>query len=374
MRCGIEFEYMMVDIDGPEAGRLRDFSNLPYPFIRRFLDDKPGRDDPELATGDLGIKSGYWYLEGDERFDDEGRFRTLAVKGVEIRTPPAATVDEAIGKLLGIERHLAETLAGHGLGLAIAGFNPIRPAYAFEPPLNAWEKKLRQRFPAYAGSLVSTLSYGPDINLSMPGWSMAQCLAASRKLNWYAPYIVPFSFNSPFFAGKRWPGCSKRTFERAGLRPAVKLFMTGADYSAFSPTSSLVHPARLASEAGRIEFKAFDALPSPELLAACCHLLVGICLSEDLPGHGERADVDLYRHAAQVGFADEQLCRMAGEILGKAQNALRRAGDAAASGALAPLASLLCARRTPAHELVAAYRHSGLMFKPGGLACPLSPG
>ena len=67
MRCGIEFEYLMVDLAGPTPGRVRDFSNLAYPWISRVLADKPGCDDLLLATRDLGIKRGYWYLEGDER-------------------------------------------------------------------------------------------------------------------------------------------------------------------------------------------------------------------------------------------------------------------------------------------------------------------
>ena len=77
MRCGIEFEYLLVDLGGPEPGRVRDFSNLAYEEIHPLLEDKPGRDDATLATGDLGIRSGYWYLEGDERFHEDGTFRTL---------------------------------------------------------------------------------------------------------------------------------------------------------------------------------------------------------------------------------------------------------------------------------------------------------
>ncbi|NTV09222.1 MAG: glutamate--cysteine ligase, partial [Zoogloea sp.] len=160
MLWGIEFEYLIVDRAGPQPGRVRDFGNLPFEHIGRLLDDKPGRGDPQLATGDLGIKSGYWYLEGDERFHPDGSFRTLEVKGVEIRTPPARGVGRAITRLIDIENQLAAVLAGHGLGLAIAGFNPVRPAYTFEPPLNAWEKALRAAHAAYNGSQVSTLSYG----------------------------------------------------------------------------------------------------------------------------------------------------------------------------------------------------------------------
>ncbi len=368
MRCGIEFEYLIVDTAGPEAGRIRDFGNLPFAWISELLADKPGRDDPELATGDLGIKSGYWYLEGDERFHDDGRFRTLEVKGVEIRTPPATSVAGALDKLLEIEAQLAATLAEHGLGLGVVGFNPERPAYVFTPPLNPWEQQLRKAHRAYDGSQVSTLSYGPDINLSLPGWSAEQSLQASRRLNFYAPYILPFSFSSPFFAGRRWPGCSKRTFERAGRRPTVKLFLDDDALVRLAPTSRLVYPTRLASEAGRIEFKAFDAQPSFPLLAACCHLLEGICRSDQLPGQSEEIDVERYQRAAQAGFADQDLSAMAGEVLTKARAALDGAGKHAAAAALAPLDILLANRLTPAQALLDVHRQGGPRYKPGGLA------
>ncbi|NTV11980.1 MAG: glutamate--cysteine ligase, partial [Zoogloea sp.] len=214
----------------------------------------------------------------------------------------------------------------------------------------------------------STLSYGPDLNLSMPGWTPEQCLDAARKLNWYSPFIVPFSFSSPFAAGQRWPGWSKRTFERAPLRPAVKLFLAPDMLPGFAARSRLVHPARLPREAGRIEFKAFDAQPSLALLAACCHLLEGICLADDLPGRSEHADLELYRRAALHGFDDASIHAGAAEVLAKARNALQFTGRSLAALALQPLENLLAERRTPAHDLLAAWRDSGLMYKPGGHA------
>ena len=370
MRCGIEFEYLIVDTAGPTPGRIRDFSNLPFATIRNWLDDKPGRSDSSLATGDLGIRSGYWYLEGDERFHEDGRFRAMAVKGVEIRTPPAPSVARAIQSLLDIEEQLTATLARYGLGLAIVGFNPLRARYDFDRPLNAWEQTLRETDQDYADDAahVTTLSYGPDINLSQPGWTAEQNLDTARKLNQYAPYIIPFSFSSPFYNGEIWQGYSKRTYERAELRPTVKLFLAPETLADFASCSRLTHPARLPGEDGRIEFKAFDAHPSLALLTACCHLLEGICLAEDLTGRSEQIDVALYRHAAQTGFNDTAIRDGAGEVLSKASTALLWAGDSKAVAALAPLRTLLAKRRTPAHDLVAAYRSTGLMYKPGGYA------
>lgn len=360
---GIEFEYLLVDSHGPQAGRIRDFRNLDFAWLSGLLADKPGCDDPELHSGDMGIRSGYWYLEGDERFHADGSFRTLAVKGVEIRTPPRPGVAAAIESLLGIEAQLAGQLERHGLGLAITAFNPLHARYDFDPPLNAFESRLRAEDREYDGSEVSTLSYGPDLNLSLPDWGLRRGLDAARKLNYYAPYIVPFSFCSPYFAGEPWHGWSRRTWLRCARRPAVKLYLAPAAFAALAGRSALLRPARLAREVGRLEFKAFDAMPSVELLAACCHLLTGVCLAEDLPGRSEVADVALYRRAALAAFDDDGIRQGARRLLEAAAEALDRAGDAQAVAGLAPLARLLASRSTPAHDL----RASGRLYHRGGL-------
>lgn len=364
LRCGIEYEYLLVDL---ADGRVRDFSNLAYADIAPWLEHKPGRDDPGLATGDLGIKRGYWYLEGDERFHPDGRFATLMVKGVEIRTPPLASVDQAVQHLLDTERQLSPILAGHGLGLAQLAFNPVQASYAFTPPLNPWEQALRRAHRGYDGAQISTLSYGPDINLSWPEASLADSLAIARKLNAYSPFILPFSCHSPFFVGKRWSGWSKRSFERARYRPAVKLFVDASQQAQRPEPSSLVHPVRLPGEHGRIEFKAFDAMPGRILLAACCHLLVGLSLAR-LPASHEQVELALYQRAALFGLDDPVIYAGAASVLTAAAQALRQHGQAEAAEALAPLFYLLEQRRTPAHALLARWQQGGRMYVPGGHA------
>ncbi|MFC0711566.1 glutamate-cysteine ligase family protein [Azorhizophilus paspali] len=364
MHYGIEFEYLLVDTRGPQAGRLRDIHALDVPRLAELLADKPGLGDPELAEGDLGIRNGYWYLEGDERFDLEGRLVGFVAKGVEIRTPPRPSVAVAIDCLLDIERQLAARLERDGLGLAIAGFDPLRTHYGYQPPLNAYEQRLRADDREYEGMELSMLTYGPDLNLSLPDWSTRRNLDAARKLNYYAPYIVPFSFSSPYCAGQPWHGWSRRTWLRCEQRPAVKLFLGLEEYAEQAERSPLLRPARLAREAGRIEFKAFDAMPSVELLAACCHLLTGICLANNLRGRSETPDVALYRRAALHAFDDAEIRNGARAALYAAAEALDRAGNEIAVAGLAPLARLLSSRRTPAHDLLANDR----LFHPGGLA------
>lgn len=361
-RYGIEFEYLLVDAAGPHAGRIRDFSNLDYADISGILAAKPGLNDASLATGDQGIRSGYWYLEGDERSHPDGSLAGLAVKGVEIRTPPRDSVAEAVELLLEIERQLSSRLAAHHLSLGITALNPCHERYAFDPPLNAYEHTLRASDPEYAGNDIATLTFGPDLNLSFPDWDWQRNLDVARKLNFYAPYLVPFTLDSPWYAEKAWSGWSRRTWMRCGCRPAVRIYTEPDNHTALQ-ASPLMHPARVPAEVGRIEFKPFDAAPGVALLTACCQLLTGLCLDENLPGRSEDADVDLYRLAALHAFHDPQVAHGAHRVLQASQSALQLAGLGEAARQLPPLWQQLAERSTPARAL----RASGRFFWPGGL-------
>lgn len=358
--CGIEYEYLLCRREAPWPPL--EYHQLDFAALSHLLENKPGRCDPSLATGDLGVKSGYWYLEGDERFDEEGNFVTMAVKGVEIRTPPKPGVESAIAALLVIEKELSSVLASNGMALGIAGFHPLTPHYDFAPPLNRWELAQRLQHRGYDAAHVSTLSYGPDINLSFAGWSQEQVLAATRRLIGWSPYIVPFSFSSPYFQGKPWRGPSIRTYQRSNLRPAAKCFWNAAESECRVPC----YPARFASEQGRIEFKAFDAIASVALLEACCYLLIGLCLAEEHALGGDRADGELLAQAAQSGFADPRIHAGAAMALGLAEQALVRYGYP--QTVLAPLRVLLDSHQTPADLLLGHYRQGKPPFLVGGLA------
>jgi hypothetical protein len=256
------------------------------------------------------------------------------------------------------------------LSLAISSYNPVQQGYVHNPPLNEWERRLRRLEPSYDGSLVSTLTYGPDVNLSADHWDEARTLDVARKLDAYSPYIVPFSFSSPYYAGRPWGGVSKRTWERAGHRPVVKVYFDVKQSGHLGLRSPLVHEARSAYEHGRIEFKTFDAMPSAALLTACGQLLVGICLDDELPLRSEDADVLLYRRAALHGFGDEEVRAGASEVLERADRALTRAGKCEEALALEPLRELLDARRTPADDLLDQTPRRTRLYWPGGLAKP----
>ncbi|TQL67813.1 glutamate-cysteine ligase [Nocardioides albertanoniae] len=366
--AGLEFEYALVTLPSPggtdtshATATFHDFADLDFETLQQALADGPGAADPELVRGDLGIKGGYWYLEGDERFDPEGTFTSMLVKGLEIRTPICSSTTEATDRLIELQAEVSGRLAPLGLRLGIVGFNPVREAYVMDPPLNEWEQAMRAEHREYDHAEVSNLSYGPDINLSFPGLGADQVVGLARRLTHYSPFMVPFSFSSPFHAGHRWRGPSKRTYERTWRRVATRCFVSSPPAGA---DPLLVHPPRVPREEGRIEFKAYDAFLSRDLLLAGTALALGVCLADDLPGLADAPSRDLHQRSATAAFADPEIAAGARDVLTAARRALAGRPEA---GHLDVLDPLLSARRTPADTLLDAYSRTGLMFHPEGL-------
>ncbi|HEX3640739.1 MAG TPA: hypothetical protein VHV10_05565 [Ktedonobacteraceae bacterium] len=92
-------------------------------------------------------------------------------------------------------------------------------------PINTYEHMLLDQSPEDRTLLVSMLTYGPDLKFSVEGLSTDAMIDLGRKLMYYSPYIVPFSYSSPFYGGTLWEGLSVRTFLRIGKRPASLVFL-----------------------------------------------------------------------------------------------------------------------------------------------------
>ena len=341
-KYGIEAEYALVQPDG----RFADFTNTSYAEIRPLLETLPDYGHPELRVGDAGIRVKNWYAEGDERFDEGGRSTGLAFKGIEIRTPVCATIEESISSLQALRAMLRHALEAQGWSFLAIGFNPCTAAY--EPAYAPWERDFHASHAANALPQISTLSYGPDFNFSCSRDTPKALIESVRRLTFYSPFIVPFSFSSPFLGGRLWEGLSYRTFRRTGPRPAALAHLSGA------------HDHPLAKEADppsqhlRIEFKAFDMLGNDRLLAELFHLVVGIarCDPRALPGSADAPDAALHRKAALTGFEDDRIREGATAVL-------------AASGSrhgFPLLREMLATRRTPAHAMRERFAQTGSLF------------
>ncbi|MDB9524950.1 hypothetical protein PN498_03035 [Oscillatoria sp. CS-180] len=343
---GIEHEVAFWDC---QANQFADFSNTSFQRFDRLIDQLPeyASDYPQLRIGDMNIKRKRWYIEGYERFSETGALTDCVPKGIEIRTTLQPTIAGAVAELRESFRLLSAVAEPDGLQPVLVSFNPVQSDFVPQPPLNRYEQDRRQTSPEKRTAHIPLLTYGPDLNFSVRGLSPEALIRVGKKLTYYSPAIVPFSFSSPFYEHKLWSGLSVRTHLRTGKRPAVMVFLKQSeDLVASSP--SLTKIARLPAEVGRIEFKACDSCGDFSLYGSLLALIKGLVLDQTLPGLALVPDAEAHQQSARYGFQDTQLRNQATLLLTAAEQALT---DEQEKTLLRPLWRLLYQETTPAQEM-----------------------
>lgn len=323
-RYGLEHELALLRPDG----RFADFTNTSFHELQGIIDSLPVHqsDYPGLRVGDQAIKHKRWYVEGFERFGPTGEFLRCDPKGIEIRTPIHDDIANAVEGLKADYQRFAIEAARVGFCPVTVSHNPYKSVYRIEPELNAWEQEQRRACPEDRTAHLHMTTYGPDVNISWTGLTDPQVVEAGAKLTFYSPYIIPFTFSSPFYEGALWGGLSVRTFARTGPRPAARVFL--ADPSrVIDSDPSLTKLARVEAEVGRIEFKAFDACPDLDLYADLLTLLKGLLLDERLPERRVTPDARLHRASAWSGFDNPKIRAGAEVVLRAAEAALTEPAD-----------------------------------------------
>ncbi|MCS6800743.1 MAG: glutamate-cysteine ligase family protein [Chloroflexota bacterium] len=354
-RFGIEHEVALLRADG----RFVDWTTTSFEELDAIVRQLPRyeSDYPMLRIGDLGIKEKRWYIEGYERYDDCGRYLETVPKGIEIRTTIGSSIGATIDELSQSFAALRDRAVAAGFEPVWIALNPVQERFVPNPPLRPWEEARRASSPEKRTAEIPMLTYGPDLNLSIDGMSPEASIDAAMKLTYYSPYLIPFSFSSPFFGGERWRGYSKRTELRTGIRPAALVFL--ADRSKLIASSpSLTKPARLPAEDGRIEFKAFDSLADFALYGSLLALLKGLLLDDTLAGRALVPDRALHQRAARYGFDDDDIFFGALAVLTAAERALAFDPD---QPRLNRLFALIEQRRTPAHWLIDLFERAGAL-------------
>ncbi len=354
---GIEHEVAFLN----KQGKFADFSCTQFEDFNQIIERLPTYPDDyaHLRIGDAGIKKKRWYIEGFERFIESEKVIDCVPKGIEIRTTIHSSIQGAIAELSNSFNLLQTVSAQFGFTPILTSFNPFQAVFEPEPPLNEYEIQRRQASPEKQTANIPMLTYGPDLNLSIAGLSTPQLIDIGRKLTFYSPYIVPFSFSSPFYQGSLWDGLSVRTFYRTGARPSAMVFLEKQE-DLIKSSPSLTKIARLSAEVGRIEFKAFDSCDDFGLYAALFALLKGLILDGSLPGRATMPDVELHQRSAIVGFDNTTIFSQAAQALKAAEVALKGDPD---SQLLAPLKVLLVNRKTPAHRLIDLFKSTGSIQK-----------
>ncbi len=350
---GIEHEVAFLN----KEGKFADFSCTKFADLNQIIDLLPiySSDYPQLRVGGGGIRKKRWYIEGFERFFDSEKVTEYIPKGIEIRTSIHSDIHSAITELSESFRLLRNVAAQFGFSPVLISFNPYHAVFQPEPPLNDYEIRWRQATPEKQTEDIAMLTYGPDLNISVAGLSCERIIDIGRKLTYYSPYIVPFSYSSPFYQGDLWQGLSVRTFVRTGRRPAVMVYVEKQE-QLIKTVPSLTKIARIPAEVGRIEFKAFDSCDNFSIYAGLLALLKGLVLDQSLLGRATIPDAAKHQLSAQQGFGNEDIFVTATKVLHAAEVALALDPDV---HLLKTLKVLLMKREIKADELIEAFKKVG---------------
>jgi gamma-glutamyl:cysteine ligase YbdK (ATP-grasp superfamily) len=350
---GIEHEVAFINNDGQFA----DFISTSFADFDAIIDRLPSynSDYPYLRVGDAGIRKKRWYIEGLERFHTSGVLANHLSKGIEIRTTPHSTIQGVVDELTASFQLLCTLASEAGFFPVLTSFNPYRTEFVPDPPFNNFEEAMFEVSPEDRTSVLALLTYGPDLNISVQNLSSDAVIDIGRKLTYYSPSIIPFSYSSPFFHGDLWDGLSVRTFMRTGVRPATQVFL--AETSELQNSNpSLTKLAHTPFEVGRIEFKACDSCQDFAIYAGLLALLKGLILDTTLRGRTTIPDRALHQQSALRGFANEEIAATTTTILQAASHALGSDQDVCL---LEPLYTMLKQRKTPAHAIIHAFQNTG---------------
>jgi hypothetical protein len=184
-------------------------------------------------------------------------------------------------------------------------------------------------------------THGLHVTVSLDGWSADGMLDLADKVNFYTPALIPWSFSSPFYAGRLFDGLCSRNYFRAESRR-----MADVEIRRGVPV---------------LEFRGFDACGDARLLEALLNLFCGFLLDDSLPGRAPKQDPERLKLSSLEGFGHPSLREEGRALLQAARAALAAGGGAEES--LALLESLLESNDSYAARMKKRYAETGSVME-----------
>jgi len=214
---GLETEFLLLDKQSQAPLFCHD---LNFEQLLDLLDAIPVAD---FSTDGFNIKplhrlASPYLVEGYYLTDSEMKPLSLLAKGVEVRTPIAATIEQSVSDLKTLYARLQSAVSTIGYDTAIISHHPL--VSKFDAPPNY------TRHDYWQWALTAMTTMGPDVNISVPT-ELAEQIdldALHEKINYYMPSIVAMSLASPIVDGDLWRvrgkiGKSMRTYRRSLWAP-----------------------------------------------------------------------------------------------------------------------------------------------------------
>lgn len=284
LKIGIEHEFVFQDTNGVYL----DFENAAYETFQKIVDAFPHfeQDTAFFDCKSLEKQPKRCYVEGFERYSENGELLETVPKGLEIRTLPHFSIDDVVKEFADSYLKVMEIASTFGLSPLLTSYHPFKTTVDFASPLNKKELSLRSE-EWLEVAFNSMLLHGIQINVSLPQGSKEELIDLLNKVNYYMPFIIPFAFSSPFSKSGTFEGLSYRTYFRSGTR----------------------HLARIQKRKGVdvIEFAGLDACGDIQLLRALLLLYEGLLLDRSLNKRAELHNREVVKLSALKGFSDAKI-------------------------------------------------------------------
>jgi Glutamate-cysteine ligase family 2(GCS2) len=302
---GLEVEYLLVDA---ETFRPLWHADLSFDELNAAFEAIPIGDLPPLDGLDLEpphrklmpfVVEGY-HLPAPELCPHE-----VLPKGVEIRTPVCPSIEACLECLRVLHARMQAAVGSLGYQAVTVSHHPVEDH--FDGPQN------KRRHDYWQWAMLAMTTYGPDVNVSLPALLNDRLDPADlhAKVNYYAPALTALTLASPFRRGGLWEvrgriGKSFRTHRRSVIAPAIEL-----------------HP----EEAGRLEYKTFEATNSMSDLHAYFLLWLALLLDDGLLGRAsDQSRIYDLGAVARDGLNAETVAERAAEVLDRAPSVLSARG------------------------------------------------
>lgn len=239
---GIESEYLICDKNFNPLW----YKDVHFSDLRKYLDQidlNNLRGDLNVLDEDFPNKAKNPYIvEGYHTEKENGKYQSILVKGVEIRTPLNSSITDCLDDLKTLYTRLKNKLLTHDLQVSALSYHPTQTLFLGPQEDRSYE------FWKWATSAMTT--YGPDLNISIPKSFQKEIDhdILRQVVNYYIPALSLLSFASPFYQGGPWvnqnhEGLSYRTFQRTLNAPPLKIHEgseTRYEFKSFEMTNNLV--------------------------------------------------------------------------------------------------------------------------------------
>lgn len=299
IRLGIEQEILFKN----NQNKYIDFENADYNTFKKIVDGLPYyKNDNKVFT----LKSTdkipkRWYIEGFERFDNDGNVIMTIPNAIEIRTTPHYHIEGLLDEFSVSFKKLKSYASHFGMEPVLLSYNPYEKSFNIIEELTPYELKIRSE--EDLDIAINTMkAHGMHVNISIDNCSTNHLNKLVKKITYYLPFIIPYSFASPFCAGQLFNGISYSNYVRAETRKLIYL--------------------KHINSIPIIEIKAFDSVGDRCLFEEILGLVKGLILDDSLNGELDKQDGELLKRSAKYGFHDKFIRETGKQILMKAKNAL----------------------------------------------------